>query len=123
MNGAFNPIKDVYKTELYELARYKNVIPQHILNKAPSAELTLNQKDSDSLPEYSILDKILEQYIEYNSSKEELSKQFKPELVDKILKLVKNSEFKRRQSAPGVKISTKNFEKERRFPITNHYDG
>tara|TARA_B110000503_G_C7145878_1_gene412916 strand:+ start:1076 stop:2650 length:1575 start_codon:yes stop_codon:yes gene_type:complete len=123
MNGAFNPIKDVYKTELYELARYKNVIPQHILNKAPSAELTLNQKDSDSLPEYSILDKILEQYIEYNSSKEELSKQFKPELVDKVLKLVKNSEFKRRQSAPGVKISTKNFEKDRRFPITNHYDG
>jgi NAD+ synthetase len=121
MNGAFNPIKDVYKTELYELARYKNVIPQHILNKAPSAELAFNQKDSDSLPEYSILDKILEQHIEHNYSKKELSKQFQPELVEKVLKLVKNSEFKRRQAAPGVKISTKNFEKDRRFPITNHY--
>jgi len=121
MNGAFNPIKDIYKTELYELARYKNVIPQHILNKSPSAELIPNQKDSDSLPEYSILDKILEQHIEYNYGQKELSKQFAPELVEKVLKLIKNSEFKRRQAAPGVKISTKNFEKDRRFPITNHY--
>lgn len=121
MNGAFNPIKDIYKTELYELARYKNAIPQHLLTKAPSAELAPNQKDSDSLPDYTILDQILEQHIEYNHSQEELSKQFKPAIVEKVLKLVKNSEFKRRQAAPGVKISIKNFEKDRRFPITNHY--
>ena len=80
-----------------------------------------DQKDSDSLPEYAILDKILEKYIEQNQGKEELSKQFEPELVQQVVRLVKNSEFKRRQSAPGVKISTKSFDKDRRFPITNSY--
>lgn len=121
MNGAFNPIKDIYKTELYELANYKNILPKNILTKAPTAELAPDQKDSDSLPEYAILDKILEKHIEQNQGKEELSKQFEPKLVEQIIRLVKNSEFKRRQSAPGVKISTKSFDKDRRFPITNHY--
>lgn len=121
MNGAFNPIKDIYKTELYDLAKYKNIIPQNIINKAPTAELASNQKDSDSLPEYKILDQILKAHIELDKGFTELSEQFEPELVKRILKLVKNSEFKRRQSAPGVKISRRNFEKDRRYPITNHY--
>jgi len=121
MNGAFNPIKDVYKTHLYEIAKYKNTIPARIITKAPSAELAPNQKDSDSLPEYNILDKILYQYIEQDHSKEQLCKQFDRALVNKILNLVKQSEFKRKQSAPGVKISSRNFEKERRVPITNNY--
>lgn len=122
MNGAFNPIKDIYKTDLYELARYKNIIPQSIIEKAPSAELRHDQKDSDSLPEYETLDQILKLHIEYSKGAEDLSKQFPADIVNKVLALVKNSEFKRRQAAPGVKISIKNFEKDRRFPITNHYD-
>lgn len=125
MNGAFNPIKDVYKTELYQIAHYinslKEIFPERILTKAPSAELGFNQKDSDSLPEYPILDKILEQYIEFSKSTEEIFENFDQKTVKQVIKLVKNAEFKRRQSAPGVKISTKNFEKERRFPITNFY--
>ncbi|MDC0864884.1 NAD+ synthase [Rickettsiaceae bacterium] len=121
MNGAFNPIKDIYKTELYEIARYKNTLPKNVLSKAPSAELAYNQKDSDSLPEYPILDSILEKYLEHSYSRDELYKEFNHDLVDRILLLVKNSEFKRRQSAIGVKISCKNFEKDRRFPITSSY--
>ena len=111
----------MYKRQLYELANYKNILPPNILRKAPTAELAPDQKDSDSLPKYTILDRILEKYIEQNQSKEELYKQFKPELIDQVIRLVKNSEFKRRQSAPGVKISTKSFDKDRRFPITNSY--
>lgn len=123
MNGAFNPIKDIYKTQIFELAKYRNtlsqVIPEDIINKPPSAELATNQKDSDSLPDYALLDKILYSYIELNLPKEELYKLFEPTMVNSIIKLVQNSEFKRKQSAPGVKISTRNFEKDRRFPITN----
>ncbi len=125
MNGAFNPIKDVYKTELYQIAHYINSIKKtfskRILTKPPSAELDFNQKDSDSLPGYHILDKILEQYIEFAKSKEELFENFDQKTVRQVIKLVKNSEFKRKQAAPGVKISTKNFEKERRLPITNFF--
>lgn len=123
MNGAFNPIKDIYKTQIFALANYRNsiskVIPENIINKAPSAELATNQKDSDSLPDYKILDKILYSHIELNLPKEELYKNFDSNIVDKVIKLVRNSEFKRKQSAPGVKISIRNFEKDRRFPITN----
>jgi NAD+ synthetase len=122
MNGGFNPIKDIYKTDLYELARYKNIIPQSIMEKAPSAELAPEQKDSDSLPEYEMLDHILKLHIEQDQGSAELSQQFPVDIVSKVVRLVKNSEFKRRQAAPGVKISTKNFEKDRRFPITNHYE-
>lgn len=121
MNGAFNPIKDLYKTELFALARYKNIIPESIINKEPSAELAPEQKDSDSLPPYEILDEILKQHIENGAKREELYSQFNPEVVDLVLKLLKNSEFKRRQSAPGVKISSKNFEKDWRYPLTNWY--
>ena len=126
MNGAFNPIKDLYKTQIFALSRWRNsvspVIPENIITKAPSAELSTNQKDSDSLPEYEILDQILYSYIELRTSKEELCKTFDSNIVNKIITLVRKSEFKRKQSAPGVKISIMNFEKDRRLPITNLFD-
>ena len=123
MNGAFNPIKDLYKTQLYSLVRHINstmsVIPERIITKAPSAELAPDQKDSDSLPEYNILDRIIEDHIENNLDKHDLLKKYDLELVQQVIKLVKNSEFKRKQSPPGVKLSKRNFEKDRRYPITN----
>ncbi len=126
MNGAFNPIKDLYKSQIFALAKYRNslsrVIPENVINKAPSAELARNQKDSDVLPEYVILDKILYYYIELNFTKRQLYQKFDHKLIDKIINLVKMSEFKRVQSVPGVKLSKCNFEKDRRFPITNRFD-
>ena len=123
MNGAFNPIKDLYKTQLYSLVQHLNstmsIIPKRIITKAPSAELAPDQKDSDSLPEYPILDRIIEDHIENNLDKHDLLKKYDLELVQQVIKLVKNSEFKRKQSAPGVKLSKRNFEKDRRYPITN----
>jgi NAD+ synthetase len=133
MNGAFNPIKDIYKTEVFKLARWRNsesgfkkdggdnIIPLSIIKKAPSAELTSNQKDNDSLPDYEILDKILEMYIEQDLSLEEISKKYPAEIVRKVVKLVNIAEFKRQQSAPGVKISSKAFNLDRRYPLTNSY--
>ena len=125
MNGAFNPIKDIYKTQIFELAKYRNsiskVIPENIINKPPSAELATNQKDSDSLPDYHLLDKILYSYIELNLTRKKLYTLFDQTVVNKVIRMVQTSEFKRKQSAPGIKISTKNFEKDRRFPITNLY--
>ena len=125
MNGAFNPIKDIYKTQIFELAKYRNsiskVIPENIINKPPSAELATNQKDSDSLPDYHLLDKILYSYIELNLPRKKLYTLFDQTVVNKVIRMVQTSEFKRKQSAPGIKISTKNFEKDRRFPITNLY--
>lgn len=122
MNGSFNPIKDLYKTELYELAHYinreKEIIPKSILEKAPSAELSVNQKDSDNLPEYDILDKILYRYIEKEQSILEIKKDFDSNIVDKVINLLRKSEFKRWQSAPGIRVSSKNFEKDWRMPIT-----
>jgi NAD+ synthetase len=125
MCGGFNPIKDLYKTEVYNLARYINSyfnspIPENIIFKAPSAELAFNQKDSDSLPEYEILDKILELYIDQNLSISEIvALNFARDLVEEIVKKVDNSEFKRHQSAIGVKVSSMSFEKDRRYPISS----
>ena len=125
MNGAFNPIKDLYKTEIFELAKYINlqseIIPLNIINKPPSAELAPDQKDTDSLPNYDILDQILYQLIENRSSFKTLYSKYDRQTVDKIYKLLKISEFKRFQSAPGIKISSMHFDKDRRFPITNFY--
>lgn len=125
MNGAFNPVKDLYKTELYKVAHHINAhhyaFPERVLCKAPSAELSHDQKDTDSLPEYPVLDQILERYIEQRQSQAEISKDFDPEIVERIIGLVNRAEFKRKQAAPGVKISSMNFEKDRRYPITNHY--
>jgi len=122
MCGAFNPIKDLYKTEIYQLAQLKaDVIPANILTKAPSAELRENQKDSDSLPEYEILDKILFTLIEEQKSVEEISKNFDENLVKKIAKLFYSSEYKRQQAVMGPKISNMAFDAERRYQITNKF--
>lgn len=122
MCGAFNPIKDLYKMEVFELARQKSeVIPQNILTKEPSAELRENQKDSDSLPDYKVLDQILFSLIEEEKSVAEISKNFDVSLVEKVAKLFYSSEYKRRQSVLGPKVSDMAFDLERRYPITNKF--
>jgi NAD+ synthase len=135
MCGAFNPIKDIYKSEIFELAKWRNeniaeisfykktkLIPENIISKAPSAELRENQKDSDSLPDYQILDKILYLLIEEEKSVEEIIETgFDQEMVVKISNLFFKSEYKRRQSCLGVKISENSFDRERRYPITNKF--
>lgn len=123
MCGAFNPIKDLYKTQVYELARLKNnVIPKNILTKEPTAELRPNQKDRDSLPDYEILDKILFSLIEERKSIREISENFDQSLVEKVAKLLQISEYKRRQSCLGPKISDMDFSRDRRYPITNKFN-
>jgi|APGre2960657468_1045069.scaffolds.fasta_scaffold15739_3 NAD+ synthase len=135
MNGAFNPIKDFYKTEIYQLANFRNqnlckisdfkninLIPQNIIDKAPSAELRFDQKDSDSLPDYNELDKILYALIEEQKSIDEtINLGFEAEVVKKVAKLVSVSEYKRKQAVLGVKISQLSFDKDRRYPITNKF--
>jgi NAD+ synthase (glutamine-hydrolysing) len=128
MVGAYAPLKDIPKTTIYKLANFinkkKEVIPQRIIIRAPSAELSFNQKDQDSLPPYEILDKIIELFIDSNCSIKDIIKLgFKPQLVKKIVKLILGSEFKRRQSPPGPKITKKAFGRDRRYPITNNYLG
>ncbi len=126
MCGAFNPIKDLYKTEIYELAKYRNsisaAIPQNIIDKAPTAELRENQKDSDSLPEYEILDKILFSLIEKdNSVTEIINSGFEETMVKKVAQLFYQNEYKRQQSCLGPKISDRAFDLERRYPISNKF--
>jgi NAD+ synthase len=120
--GAFNPIKDLYKTEVYEVARWRNsdkVIPKRILTKAPSAELRENQKDQDSLPQYDLLDAVLKQLIEgRKTAKEVIAEGFKEEVVEKVARLLNLSEYKRRQAAPGVKLTSTSFGRDWRYPIT-----
>ncbi|MDD5757429.1 MAG: NAD(+) synthase, partial [bacterium] len=128
MVGGFAVIKDVPKTLVYKLAKYRNhksfVIPVNVLKKAPTAELRPHQKDTDTLPEYKILDPILKEYIEEDKSVNQIVKKgFKQELVDKVVGMVDKSEYKRRQSAPGVRITPKSFGKDRRMPITSKYKG
>ena len=126
MVGGFSVLKDVPKTMVYKIANeinYKeNIIPQRIIDRAPTAELTENQLDEDSLPAYEILDKIIDLHIEKNFSEKDLIKfGFSTKLVKKVVKLIKVNEFKRRQSAPGPKITSKAFSKDRRYPITNRF--
>jgi NAD+ synthase len=135
MNGGFNPIKDLYKTEVYRLARWRNqhmpkggkgppgvVIPHNILVKAPTAELRENQKDQDSLPEYEVLDDILKCLIEEEMPLAGIvARGHPPEVVKKVERLLYIAEYKRRQAAPGVKISARNFGRDRRYPITNKF--
>jgi len=127
MAGGFAVLKDIPKTLVYELARYRNsvngqVIPERILTKPPSAELRPDQKDSDSLPPYEVLDPILEAYVEDDRSFEELvGAGHPPDVVRRVIQLVDNSEYKRRQGAPGVKITPRAFGRDRRMPITNRY--
>jgi NAD+ synthase (glutamine-hydrolysing) len=128
MAGGFAVIKDVPKTLVYKLAKYRNkrgkVIPGNVLTKAPTAELKPNQKDSDTLPEYKTLDPILKAYIEDDKELQKIVKQgFDAEVVDRVISMVDRSEYKRRQSPPGIKITPKSFGKDRRLPITNKYKG
>lgn len=128
MAGGFMPIKDLYKTEVYRVAEKYNeihgkaVIPENIFTKAPSAELRPDQKDQDSLPEYEILDSILMRYIDREMSYEEIIEDgFDKETVKFVIRLVDLNEYKRRQAAPGIKLTERSFGKDRRMPITNGY--
>ena len=126
MAGGFAVIKDVLKTRVYELARYRNnlrpVIPESVLTKPPSAELRPDQTDQDSLPPYDMLDAILVAYVEEDHSLEEIVQQgFPAELVQRVVGLVDRAEYKRRQAPPGVKVSARAFGRDRRLPITNRY--
>ena len=135
MNGGFTPLKDAYKTDVYEMSKWRNnsynslflgpnsnVVPENSINKEPSAELNLNQKDQDSLPPYEILDEILKNIIEEEASLDFIIKLgHEKKLVHRIYKLLLLSEYKRRQSAPGVKLTARSFGKERRYPITNAF--
>lgn len=126
MAGGFAVIKDVPKTLVYKLAKYRNtignVIPESIITKEPSAELKPDQKDSDTLPQYDTLDKILKMYVEQDKSIDTIIKiGFDEQTVKKIAKMVDRSEYKRRQAPPGIKITPRAFGKDRRMPITNKY--
>ena len=126
MAGGFAPIKDCSKTLVYRLARYRNsiseIIPERVLNRAPSAELRPDQKDSDSLPGYDILDPILEAFIEEDLSVEEITARgFDRDVIIRILEMVKRSEYKRRQAPPGIRISSRAFGRDWRYPITSKY--
>ncbi len=126
--GGFALLKDLYKTEVYQLAEYRNslegrVIPNNIIEKQPSAELKDDQLDTDSLPEYAVLDKILYMYIEGNASSEDIIKLgIEKSVVFDVLNKVDKSEYKRRQVAPGVKLTPKAFGKDRRMPISVTYE-
>jgi NAD+ synthase len=125
MCGGFNPIKDVYKTMVYDLARERNIngiIPERIFTKAPTAELKPNQTDQDTLPPYSVLDSILKDLIENELSEDDIvAKGHDAAIVRRVTKMLKAAEYKRRQAPPGVKITTKSFGRERRYPITNRF--
>lgn len=128
--GGFAVLKDVPKTLVYALSLYRNqiqekeVIPKSVLEKPPSAELRPDQKDSDSLPPYELLDPILGAYVEESCSLEEIVQRgFAPETAQKIIRLVDRNEYKRRQSPPGIKITSRAFGKDWRLPITNRYTG
>lgn len=130
MCGGFAPIKDVYKTLVYRLARYRNtlapagrpVIPERVIERPPSAELRPDQKDSDSLPPYEVLDPILEAYVEDSRSISEIAAMgFDPAVVKRVAALVRRSEFKRRQAPPGPKVTRHAFGRERRYPLTAVY--
>lgn len=126
MVGGFNVLKDIYKTDVYRLANYRNrledspVIPERVISRAPSAELKADQTDQDTLPDYEILDKILAMYIDEDLGYKAICEAgFKPVLVEKILNMVDKAEYKRRQGAIGTKITKKSFGRERRYPLVN----
>jgi NAD+ synthase (glutamine-hydrolysing) len=126
MAGGFAPIKDCSKTLVYRLARYRNtvsdVIPERVITREPSAELRPDQKDSDSLPDYDVLDPILEAFIEEDLSVAEITERgFDRDTVVRILEMVKRNEYKRRQAPPGVRISSRAFGRDWRYPITSGY--
>jgi NAD+ synthase (glutamine-hydrolysing) len=126
MAGGFAPIKDCSKLLVYRLARWRNArspaIPERVIERPPSAELRFDQKDTDSLPPYEVLDPILEAFIEDDLSVEEIVAQgFDRATVGRILDLVKRNEYKRRQAPPGVRVSGRAFGRDWRYPITSGY--
>jgi NAD+ synthase (glutamine-hydrolysing) len=128
MAGGFALLKDVYKTDVFRLARHLNeragreLIPTSIIERAPSAELRADQLDEDSLPPYPQLDKVLEAYVEEDRTLEELSSDgFDPDVVQRAVALVDRAEYKRRQAPPGVRLRPKAFGRDRRTPITNRW--
>jgi NAD+ synthase (glutamine-hydrolysing) len=130
MAGGFALLKDVYKTDVFRLARHLNeeagreLIPQSIIDRAPSAELRDNQLDEDSLPPYPKLDEVLEQYVEHDRTLEELSTDgFDRDVVERAVSMIDRAEYKRRQAPPGVKLRPKAFGRDRRTPITNKWRG
>ena len=135
MNGGFNPIKDLYKTEVFRLSRLRNewkpdgalgpagpVIPENIITRPPTAELRENQKDEDSLPPYAVLDAILERLVEREEAISAIvAAGFDRDTVVRVERMLNIAEYKRRQAAPGVKVTLKNFGRDRRYPITNRF--
>jgi NAD+ synthase (glutamine-hydrolysing) len=128
MAGGFALLKDMYKTDVFRLAKHLNeragseLIPQSIIDRAPSAELRADQLDEDSLPPYPQLDKVLEAYVELDRSREELSADgFETDVVERAIAMIDRAEYKRRQAPPGVKLRPKAFGRDRRTPITNHW--
>jgi NAD+ synthase (glutamine-hydrolysing) len=130
MAGGFALLKDVFKTDVFRLARHLNeragreLVPLSTIERAPSAELRADQRDEDSLPPYPALDRVLEAYVELDRSREELGQDgFDPDVVERALALVDRAEYKRRQAPPGVKLRPKAFGRDRRVPITNRWQG
>jgi NAD+ synthase len=135
MAGGYNPVKDLYKTEVYRLARWRNanrpdgvagpegeVIPVSIIDKAPTAELRENQRDQDSLPPYDELDRILQALVESDASVADIvAAGHDRETVKRVEAMLYQAEYKRRQAAPGVKITPRHFGRDRRYPITNRF--
>jgi NAD+ synthase (glutamine-hydrolysing) len=128
MAGGFGVLKDVFKTMVYDLARYRNrlagfdLIPERVLRKEPSAELRPGQRDVDALPPYEVLDPILRAYVEEDLSfKDIVELGFDPAVVTRVIRMVDRNEYKRRQAPPGVKITPRAFGKDRRLPIVNHF--
>jgi NAD+ synthase len=135
MAGGYNVLKDLYKTQVFALSRWRNrqkpsgslgpahaVMPERVIVKPPTAELRSNQKDEDTLPPYAVLDGILECLVEEEMAFDEIvAKGFDHETVRRVEQLLYTSEYKRRQAAPGVKLSSRNFGRDRRYPITNAF--
>jgi NAD+ synthase len=135
MNGGFNPVKDLYKTQVYRLSRLRNqwkpdgalgpdglVIPENIITRPPTAELRENQTDQDSLPPYDALDAILERLVEREQPIAAIvAAGFDQETVARVARMLDLAEYKRRQSAPGVKVTLRNFGRDRRYPIVNRF--
>ena len=124
MAGAFAPLKDVYKTDVYAMSRWRNgkgaAIPEAVLTRAPTAELRPGQTDQDSLPAYELLDAILYRFVDLERSRDEIvAEGFDAAVVERVARMVFLAEYKRRQSAPGPKVSIRAFGRERRYPITS----
>jgi NAD+ synthase (glutamine-hydrolysing) len=130
MAGGLSPIKDVPKLLVYRLVEHRNsqspgpIVPRGVLERPPSAELRPDQRDEDSLPPYDVLDRILQGYVERDLSQDELvAEGLEPEVVEHVIRMVDRAEYKRRQSAPGIRITSRAFGRDRRLPITNRFDG